>query len=241
MIELKHINQTYQEKSALQDINLKINEGEIVGIVGKSGSGKSTLLKIIDLMEAPDSGEYLLDGQATADLSKKQLQQQKKQMGMVFQQFNLLRNLTVSQNVALPLKLEKRPNDAKVMELLRFVGMADKAAVYPSQLSGGEKQRVALARALVLEPKILLCDEATSSLDEENTMEVLRLLQKIHQQLQPTILFVSHELATIKELCQRVIVMEDGRIQGDLPNQPREIPENDHSYLERVERSLRHG
>lgn len=240
MIELRHINQTYQ-KQALYDIDLTITSGEIVGVVGKSGSGKSTLLKIIDLMETPTSGEYLLAGEVTAAFSKKQLQQQKKKIGMVFQQFNLLSNLTVFQNVALPLKLEKRQDDAKVMELLSFVGMAEKKTAYPSQLSGGEKQRVALARALVLEPQILLCDEATSSLDEENTMEVLRLLQKIHRQLAPTIIFVSHELTTIKALCQRVIVMEDGRIQGDLPNQPQEIPENHSSYLDRVERSLRHG
>lgn len=238
MIEIKNITEIYGNQPALKGIDLSIADGEIVGIVGKSGSGKSTLLRIINLIEEPTSGSYLLAGKDTKNFTKKAKLESKHQMGMIFQQFNLLNNLTVSENVALPLKLLGRPDQEKVMELLRFVGMAAKSGEYPARLSGGEKQRVAIARALVLDPQILLCDEATSSLDEENTGDVLRLLQKIHEELRPTILFVSHELDSVKELCQRVVVMEAGEIQGIFTNQPAVLAAEQTSYLQRVERSL---
>lgn len=238
MIEIKNITQIYDQQTALNGINLSIADGEIVGIVGKSGSGKSTLLRIINLIEKQTGGTYLLEGEDTSTFTKKTLLQKKHQMGMVFQQFNLLNNLTVQENVALPLKLLGQKDEAKVQELLQFVGMKEKSSEYPARLSGGEKQRVAIARALVLDPQLLLCDEATSSLDEENTGEVLRLLQKIHQELRPTILFVSHELDSIKALCERVVVMEAGEIQGIFPNQPVLLKTEHTSYLERVERSL---
>jgi D-methionine transport system ATP-binding protein len=155
---------------------------------------------------------------------------------MVFQQYNLLNNLTVKENVALPLKLIGKKDEGKVVELLSFVGISHKEDSYPAQLSGGEKQRVALARALTRNPDVLLCDEATSSLDEENTDDVIRLLQLIHEEFPVTIFFVSHELDTVKKLCERVLVMEDSHLLGIVDNQPTQLGKNDTPYLEKVKR-----
>lgn len=238
MYRLEHVSKVYQETTALQDISFSVEKGEIVGIVGKSGSGKSTLLRLLNLLEAPSKGQLFLANKEINKLSKKAIQQQKQKIGMVFQQYNLLNNLTVKENVALPLKLIGKKDEANVMELLSFVGMNHKKDSYPAQLSGGEKQRVALARALTRNPDVLLCDEATSSLDEENTDDVIRLLQRIHEEFPVTIFFVSHELDTVKKLCERVLVMEDSRLLGVVDNQPTYLSKSDTPYLEKVKRRL---
>lgn len=240
MYTLKHVSKEYQETISVKDISFSVTEGEIVGIVGKSGSGKSTLLRLLNLLESPSAGQLFLDGKDISQFSKKEVQAQKQKIGMVFQQYNLLNNLSVRDNIALPLKLIGKKEEARVNELLRFVGMERKQESYPAQLSGGEKQRVALARALTRNPTVLLCDEATSSLDEENTEDVIRLLQKIHQEFPVTIFFVSHELDTVKKLCERVFVMEEGQLLGEVDNQPIDLSKNKIPYLEKVQRRLAH-
>lgn len=238
MIELVNVSKNYQATSALKNINLSLKPGEIVGIVGKSGSGKSTLLRLLNLMETPSEGSILIDGVDSRTFTKKDLRHQQQQMALVFQNYNLLENLNIYDNVALPLKLLKKKQPEKVQQLLDFVDMSNKATAYPAQLSGGEKQRVGIARALSRTPSWLFCDEATSSLDEENTASVVDLLKKTHQEFRPTILFVSHELQTLKSLCQRILVLEKGQLIGDFQNNPQQFPAEKLSYLEKVERSL---
>lgn len=239
MYELINVEKTYQNQQVLKKVTTQIQSGEILGIVGKSGSGKSTLLRLLNLVELPSSGEILVAGFPVRELSKKQRRIAQREIGVVFQQFNLLQNRTVAQNVALPLKIMNEKNEQRVDELLNYVGLADKKKAYPAQLSGGEKQRVAIARALVRQPKLLLLDEATSALDERTTRDLLALLQKIHQEFALTMVFVSHELSTIKALCQRVLVMEEGRFIGEFPNQPVEMnTEASETYLEMVQRRL---
>ena len=179
-----------------------------------------------------------MDGLDTNCLTKKAVRLQQQKMGMVFQQHNLLENLRVFENVMLPLKLQKRKDPTKIGDLLDFVGMSHKAHSYPATLSGGEQQRVSIARALSRNPNLLLCDEATSSLDEENTESVIRLLQKTHEAFQPTIFFVSHELETVKQLCKRILVMENGHLIGELKNKPSRQKEEALSYFEKIKRSL---
>lgn len=234
MIELVELSKTYQTTQALAPVNLTISDHEIVGIVGKSGSGKSTLLRLINGVESPTTGRIYLDGQHVQALSKEELRQQKAQMGVIFQQFDLLNNLTVTENVALPLKLQRQKNPELVAELLAFVGLTQKAKMYPASLSGGEKQRVAIARALVRQPKYLLCDEATSALDEANTNEIITLLKKVHQRFSPTILFVSHELETVKQLCTRVFVFENSQYLGEIHNRAEIAEQNELNYFETV-------
>lgn len=238
MYRLEQVSKRYQDTTALQNISFSVGQGEIIGVVGKSGSGKSTLLRLLNLLETPSQGKLFLADKDVSKLSKKAIQQQKQKIGMVFQQYNLLNNLTVKENVALPLKLIGKKDEAKVVELLSFVGISHKEDSYPAQLSGGEKQRVALARALTRNPDVLLCDEATSSLDEENTDDVIRLLQRIHEEFPVTIFFVSHELDTVKKLCERVLVMEDSHLLGIVDNQPTQLGKNDTPYLEKVKRRL---
>ncbi|WP_297077320.1 ATP-binding cassette domain-containing protein [uncultured Enterococcus sp.] len=234
MIELIDISKTYQATQALANLSLTISDDEIVGIVGKSGSGKSTLLRLINGVEHPTTGKIRIDGQELQQLSKKALRMQKANMGVIFQQFDLLNNLTVIENIALPLKIQRQKNPELVAELLHFVGLADKANMYPASLSGGEKQRVAIARALVRRPKFLLCDEATSALDETNTKEIIMLLKKVHQRFSPTILFVSHELETVKQLCTRVLVFENSQYLGEVLNHPETVDQNELNYFETV-------
>lgn len=219
MIEIQNVSHYYPEK-ALDQIDLTIEDHEIFGIVGESGAGKSTLLRLLNLLERPSEGKLLLAGTDVWQLSDKQRRAIKQTIGMVFQQYHLLHNRTIAENVGLPLKLLGKADPAKSQQLLEFVGLGDKAKSYPSQLSGGQKQRAAIARALITEPKIILCDEPTSALDEKNTLEILKLLKKVHATFQPTILFVSHELAAVKFLCQRAAVLEAGRLQAITAVQP---------------------
>lgn len=212
MIELQHVSKRYADTQALNDINLTVNKGEIVGVIGKSGAGKSTLIRCVNLLEKPSSGKVFVGGQELTTLSSTALREARKHIGMIFQQFNLLNAKTVYENIELPLKLDGKHDPAKISSLLKLVGLEDKKDHYPSQLSGGQKQRVAIARALALDPNVLLCDEATSALDPQNTEAILNLLKKINITLGLTILLITHEMHVIKHSCDRVIVLDDSKI-----------------------------
>jgi len=219
MIELRHIEKTYASAAgpvqALKGIDLTIGTGEIYGIIGLSGAGKSTLIRCINLLERPTGGEVIIDGQDMTALSESELRQARKDIGMIFQHFNLLSSATVYDNVAFPLRLAHKPEKdikAKVESLLKLVGLESKAAQYPSQLSGGQKQRVGIARALASEPKILLCDEATSALDPQTTKSILELIRDINQQMHLTVVIITHEMQVIKEICDKVAVIANGVI-----------------------------
>ena len=226
MIEIKNLTKTFASKTgevtALENVTLSIDAGEIFGIIGMSGAGKSTLVRCMNYLEQPTQGTVHVDGRELGKLSKNELAQLRKKVGMVFQHFNLLMQSCVLDNVLFPLKLVKTPSaqaKERAMELLRLVGLEDKADAYPSQLSGGQKQRVAIARALATEPKVLLCDEATSALDPLTTRSILALLKKINQQLGLTIVIITHEMAVIREICTRVAVMENARLVEEGPVQ----------------------
>ena len=219
MIELKHLGKIYSSASgsveALKDVNLTIADGEIFGIIGLSGAGKSTLVRCINLLERPTSGEVWVDGRNLTTLSQKDLLQVRRQIGMIFQSFNLLEQRTVLRNVCFPLEISGTPKaEAKkrAEELLKVVGLADKAASFPSQLSGGQKQRVAIARALATNPRYLLCDEATSALDPNTTRSILELLREINKSLGVTIIVITHEMKVIDQICDRVAVIDRGQI-----------------------------
>ena len=216
MIELKHINKSYDGHiTALDDINLTINDGEIFGIIGQSGAGKSTLIRCINMLEPPTSGEVLINGQDMTKLSKKELREKRKHIGMIFQHFNLLSNRTVFQNVAFPLELANVPKaeqEKKISAILDLVGLTEYRNKYPAQLSGGQKQRVGIARALTNDPKVLLSDEATSALDPETTVATLALLKRINKELGLTIVMITHEMQVVKQICERVVVMNYGKI-----------------------------
>lgn len=219
MIEFRNVSKVFESKDrktkALQEVNLTVDEGDIFGVIGFSGAGKSTLIRTVNLLETPSSGEVIVKGKDLAKLSKQQLRQEQKKIGMIFQHFHLLNSKTVYDNVALPLvlsRMNKKEIEKKVKETLAFVGLSDKLQSYPDELSGGQKQRVGIARALVTNPSILLCDEATSALDPQTTISILNLLKKINKQYNITILIITHEMEVIKEICNRVAVMEDGRV-----------------------------
>ena len=225
LIELKNISKDFGsgEKAvhAVRDVSLSIGSGEIFGIIGFSGAGKSTLVRCINLLERPSSGSVFVAGQDLTALSAKDLRAARKKIGMIFQHFNLMPSRTVAGNVAYPLKgsgLSKEDIQKKVATLLELVGIGDKADAYPSQLSGGQKQRVAIARALANDPQVLLCDEATSALDPQTTKAILHLLKHLNETLGITIVLITHEMAVVKEICDRVAVMEYGRVveQGEV-------------------------
>ncbi|AEF22437.1 methionine ABC transporter ATP-binding protein [Pseudomonas fulva] len=200
---------------ALADIDLSIKRGEVFGIIGRSGAGKSSLLRTINRLEQPSSGRVLIDGSDIAGYDDDALVALRRRIGMIFQHFNLMSAKTVWQNVELPLKVAGVPREArqgKVRELLELVGLADKHGAYPAQLSGGQKQRVGIARALVHDPQILLCDEATSALDPETTQAILGLLREINRRLNLTVVLITHEMAVIREICDRVVVLERGEV-----------------------------
>ena len=236
MIELKHLGKIYSSASgsveALKDVNLTIADGEIFGIIGLSGAGKSTLVRCINLLERPTSGEVWVDGQNLTALSEKALLQVRRQIGMIFQSFNLLEQRSVLRNVCFPLEISGTPKaEAKkrAEELLKVVGLADKAASFPSQLSGGQKQRVAIARALATNPRYLLCDEATSALDTNTTRSILELLREINKTLGVTIIVITHEMKVIDQICDRVAVIdksciaEEGRVADVFTNPKSDI------------------
>lgn len=219
MIEFRNISKTYETKTgtveALRNINLTIEKGDIFGVIGLSGAGKSTLIRTVNLLETPTAGEVIVNGMNLATLPVKKLRQEQKKIGMIFQHFHLLESKTVFQNVAMPLvlsKVSKKEIEKRVSETLAFVGLSDKMQQYPDQLSGGQKQRVGIARALVTNPAILLCDEATSALDPQTTLSILKLLKKVNQAYNITILMITHQMEVVKEVCNRVAVIEDGEV-----------------------------
>jgi D-methionine transport system ATP-binding protein len=236
--KLENVSKKYRGKFAVENLSFSVASGSITGIVGKSGSGKTTLLKLLNFIEKPTEGKIIFDEQEINKLSKKVIRKYKERIGMVFQHYNLLNNLNVYQNIALPLKIINAENEDRVKELIQFVGLEDKMNDYPSKLSGGEKQRVALARSLVRNPDILLCDEATSSLDENNTEEIIKMLKKINKEYSITIIFVTHELSVVKQLCEEVFVMEDGQLLDIIENKNKSIEKNTGTYLENVKRSI---
>jgi len=219
MIQLENLSKEFHTDSesvhALVDVSLDIPKGSIYGIIGYSGAGKSTLIRTINLLEKPDKGKVFINGNDITAFSPKELEKQRQKIGMIFQHFNLLRSKTVYENIAFPLKYLKKSKkeiDKRVNELLEIIDLKDKWEAYPSQLSGGQKQRVAIARALANSPDILLCDEATSALDPQTTASILQLLQKLNRQLGITIVLITHQMSVIKDICDKVAVMENGRI-----------------------------
>lgn len=219
MIQLDNISKSFSDRKkvveALQDVSIHVEKGDIYGIIGFSGAGKSTLIRMVNRLEKPDSGRVAVDGQELTNLGTAQLRKVRQKIGMVFQQFNLLESKTVFQNVAMPLVLsgaDKAQIAKRVHEVLQFVELEDRKDAYISQLSGGQKQRVGIARALATEPTILLCDEATSALDPKTTESILHLLKRINQEMGVTILLITHQMQVIQMICNKVAVMEEGRV-----------------------------
>ena len=219
MIRFENVSKEFDSEgisvAAVKDVSLEINKGEVFGIIGFSGAGKSTLVRCINLLERPTKGKVFINEKEITALSESELKEQRKKIGMIFQQFNLFSNRTVYNNVEFPLKrskLTRRQKQEKVMRLLKLVDLEDKASAYPSQLSGGQKQRVAIARALANDPEILLSDESTSALDPKTTKSILTLLKKLNRELGITIVVITHEMQVIKDICDRVAVMKDGEV-----------------------------
>lgn len=219
MIEFIGVNKYYKPKNsslhALKDVDLKIEEGEIAGCIGFSGAGKSTLLRCVNGLEPITDGELIVDGKQFKNLDAKQKRELQKEIGIIFQQFNLLSQKTVFQNIAIILGINDYPKDqieARVKEVLEFVGLGDKLDSYPSELSGGQKQRVGIARAIANNPKILLCDEPTSALDPITTEAILELIKKVNRELGITVLLITHEMDVISKICDKVAIMEEGAI-----------------------------
>ena len=219
MIRLENVSKTFtdsnKEVHAVNNVSLTINDGDIFGIIGFSGAGKSTLVRCINLLEKPTEGKVFVDDAEITALSGKELRKARKKIGMIFQHFNLMPSRTIFGNVAYPLRgsgISKEEIKEKVHHLLELVGISEKENAFPSQLSGGQKQRVAIARALANDPNILLCDEATSALDPQTTKSILKLLQQLNQTLGITVVVITHEMAVVKEICNRVAVMDHGDV-----------------------------
>lgn len=218
MIEISNLQKSYGDSTVLKTINLTINDGEIYGLVGRSGAGKSTLLRCINGLESYDSGSLKIDGFEIKDHSPHEIRKFRKNIGMIFQHFSLMERKTVYQNIALPMDCwgYKKPEiDKRVKELVKLVDIEDKIDQKPRVLSGGQKQRVAIARALSLKPKILLCDEATSALDPKTTKSILLLLKRISETLGIAIVFVTHQMSVVREICHKVSILENGEITAN--------------------------
>lgn len=219
MITLDHVSKVFHKGksvvAALSDVSFRVEPGEIFGVIGSSGAGKSTLIRCINLLERPTAGKVIVDGMDLMRLTPRELTLARRDIGMIFQHFNLLSSRTVFGNVALPLELSGRPTteiDKRVRELLALVGLEQKILDYPASLSGGQKQRVAIARTLASQPKVLLCDEATSALDPETTLSILGLLKDINRQFGITILLITHDMNVVRTICDRVAVISEGRL-----------------------------
>lgn len=215
MITLSHVSKSFGNGAihAVRDVSLTINRGDVFGIIGYSGAGKSTLVRTINLLERPTEGTVTVDGQELTSLNHKDLLAARRNIGMIFQHFALMPSRTIADNVAFPLKgsgLSRGERKARVAELLELVGIPEKASAYPSELSGGQKQRVAIARALVTRPSVLIADEATSALDPQNADAILKLLKQLNEQLGLTIVVITHHMNVVKQICNRVAVMQDG-------------------------------
>ena len=225
MIELKHLTKHFKTPggtvAALEDIDLTIPDGDIFGIIGMSGAGKSTLVRCINLLERPDQGTVTIDGRQMQTLTPAELRAARRDIAMIFQQFNLLMQRTCLKNVCFPLELAGRPRaeaETRARQLLELVCLPDKADAYPAQLSGGQKQRIAIARALATDPKVLLCDEATSALDPNTTHAILQLIQQINRELGITVVIITHQMSVVEEVCNHVAILDGGRVveQGDV-------------------------
>ena len=234
MIEIKHLSKTFQMKdgavNALKDINLTIPDGSIYGIIGMSGAGKSTLVRCINLLERPTEGSVVIDGTAMETLSPAALRERRREITMIFQQFNLLMQRSCLKNICFPMELagvKKADAEKRAKELLEMVGLPDKANAYPAQLSGGQKQRIAIARALATNPKVLLCDEATSALDPNTTHAILQLIQKINREMGITVVIITHQMSVVEDVCSHVAILDNGTVveQGSV----RDIFSNPHS------------
>lgn len=216
MITLEKVNKVYSNGlHAVKDVSLKVNKGDIFGIIGLSGAGKSSLIRLINRLEEPTSGKIFINGENVLEFNKKQLLERRKKIGMIFQHFNLLSSRTVEENVAFALEIanwNKNEIKERVAMLLDIVGLSDKAKYYPSQLSGGQKQRVSIARALANNPDILLSDEATSALDPKTTKSILELIKEIQQKFSLTVVMITHQMEVVKEVCNKVAIMSEGRI-----------------------------
>lgn len=228
MIKVEHVSKTFTTDAgdlhAVRDVSFQVEKGEIFGIIGMSGAGKSTLVRLINRLEEPTDGKIDVDGIDITQLKKNELLRARKEMGMIFQRFNLFHQKTIWENIAYPLKIGGKPKEIvreRVEELLRFIDLADRKDSYPAELSGGQQQRVAIARALALSPKILLSDEGTSALDPKNTYQVLGLLRKAAREFETTIIMITHQMEVAKDICDRIAVMEEGRIVEE--NRTREL------------------
>ena len=244
MITLHNVGKSFSQFQVIQAVSLSIAKGEIHGIIGASGAGKSTLLRLMNLLEVPDEGEVAVNGQTLTNLNAKQLRQARKSIGMIFQHFNLVANKTVFENVAAALELAKFPRkgrQTRVEECLQFVGLGNYKDKYPAQLSGGQKQRVAIARALANNPQVLLCDEPTSSLDPNTTAEILTVLKDVNRSFGVTVVIVSHQMEVIKSICNRVTVLNEGKVYDTVSIEPQGIRaiENGPRYF--VEQLTRDG
>lgn len=238
MIELIDVTKSFMGKDgsikAVDNVSLSVEDKEIFGIIGESGAGKSTLMRFINALEIPESGQVTVDDINVKKLGRKGLRDHQKEIGMIFQQFNLLSNKTVEDNIRLPLELHKYKNPLSLDEVIKFTGLDDKRSNYPAQLSGGQKQRVGIARALVTRPKILLCDEPTSALDENTTDEIVDVLRRAQDEFGMTVVIVTHELNVIKQLCDRAAVLEDGRLVDTINVSPSTHIRSEKSYHARV-------
>ena len=219
MVEIQHLSKTFAgadgSVEALRDINLKINDGDIFGIIGMSGAGKSTLVRCINMLERPSSGTVLINGRDIGALSAEELRKVRRRTTMIFQSFNLLMQRTCLANICFPLELagmKKAEAKKRAGELLELVGLSDKANAYPAQLSGGQQQRIAIARALATDPEVLLCDEATSALDPKTTRSILELIKQINERLGITVIIITHQMSVIEDICTRVAILENGSV-----------------------------
>ena len=219
MIEIKHLTKTFASAGhpveALKDVSLSIEDGDIFGIIGMSGAGKSTLVRCINMLERPSAGTIEIDGCDLSRLSESELRKKRQEITMIFQNFNLLMQRNCLKNVCFPLELagvKRAEAREKAMELLRLVGLQDKALAYPAQLSGGQQQRVAIARAMATTPRVLLCDEATSALDPATTLSILDLIQDINQRLGITVVIITHQMSVVQRICRHVAILEHGRV-----------------------------
>lgn len=219
IISFENLSKRYKKKGqifvALDNVTFKVNKGDVYGLIGFSGAGKSTLLRMVNALETPTEGKVFVKGVDLTSLKEGKLREVRKDIGMIFQEFNLLETKTVFENIAIPLVLRhetKQKIKSRVEELLKFVGLEDKAKALPGELSGGQKQRVGIARALATEPEILLCDEATSALDPDTTESILNLLARVNKELNVTILFVTHTIRVVQKLCNKVAILEHGKL-----------------------------
>ena len=234
MIELQHVSKTFENAGgrvdALRDVSLTIADGDIYGIIGMSGAGKSTLVRCINMLERPTEGRVIVNGQQLDAMTPAQLRAARREITMIFQQFNLLMQRTCLKNICFPMELAGVPKEkatARARELLELVGLPDKADAYPAQLSGGQKQRIAIARALATNPKVLLCDEATSALDPNTTHAILQLIQKINREMGITVVIITHQMSVVEDVCSHVAILDNGTVveQGSV----RDIFSNPHS------------